>query len=521
MISLATLKSAVQRALRQVAQAKDVQEAEVFASSTGHLLCRLNYTSAIPCNGVEEPKSSEAFGLGVRALFVGDGGPRIGFGSEARDLSPAGIRRALDKARQNAVPDPEFLSFPAPPPAQGRAPKPAAAHDRAIMEVKDGTLVEAGWKVLQEALKTFETSESLAKLAGSKEKLANLGLIVGGDVSLFRQRMAIATTKMPKVQTDETTYITSSITSMVEKKAAKGSGYAAATHWAKFKGEAGADAARNAILSADSQRLPSGAYRVVLGPQPVADLMTNLILPSLSADAFYSCKSAFLGELDRSIASPLLSIYDHGAAKGFVGTKRLTCEGLPTGRTDLIQAGVLRGLLSNHYETQRLLKDPRAREKLGVNPQEHPEVLVPRNGFRLSAQGGRQFDALPSIAATNLFIEGSEPHSRDSLLSAVGNGVYIGRIWYTYAMNGLRAGDFTCTVVGDSFLIRDGRLAAPLRGNTIRLSGNIRALLRQVIGVTKQNKPIIGWAADEIIYAPEIAVSDLHLTEIAQFMESV
>nr|MBI3613838.1 hypothetical protein [Nitrospirota bacterium] len=248
MISLATLKSAVQRALRQAAQAKDVQEAEVYASSTGHLLCRLNYTSAIPCNGVEEPKSSEAFGLGIRAVFSGTDGLRIGFGSEARDLTPAGIRRALDKARQNAVPDPEFMSFPAPP--QTQPPKLVASHDRAIMDLKDGTLVETGWKVLQEALKTFESSEPLAKLAGSKEKLANLGLVVGGDVSLFRQRIAIGSTRMPKVQTDESTYITSSVTSMVERKAAKGSGYAAATHLAKFKGEAGADAARNAILGA-------------------------------------------------------------------------------------------------------------------------------------------------------------------------------------------------------------------------------------------------------------------------------
>jgi PmbA protein len=221
------------------------------------------------------------------------------------------------------------------------------------------------------------------------------------------------------------------------------------------------------------------------------------------------------------VAAALLTIYDHGAAKGFVGTKRLTCEGLPTGRTDLIQAGVLQGLLSNHYETQRLLKDPRAREKLGLNSQEHQDVLIPRNGFRLSHNGGRQFDAPPSIAATNLFIEGSEPHSRDSLLASVGNGVYIGRIWYTYAMNGLRAGDFTCTVVGDSFLIQDGRVTAPLRGNTIRITGNIRSLLRQVTGVTRQAKPIIGWASDEVIYAPEIAVRGLQLTEIAQFMESV
>ena len=520
MFSLADLKSTVQRALRLVAHTKDVREAEVYASSTGQLLCRLNYTSQIPCNGVEEPKSTEHVGLSIRAVFNGTDTPRIGFGSEARDLSSKGIQRALEKARHNAVPDPDFVSLPAPNPATA-ARKAPAYHDRRIMDVSDAALVDSGWQIVTEALKTFSASDALARLAGSKDKLASLGLIVGGDVSLVRQRVAVASTRMPRIQTDESTFLTSFVTAMVERKQSKGSSYAAATHLAKFKGETGARAAAGAIQSAGGQRLPSGSYPVILGPQPVADLMTNVVLPSLSADAFFSSRSAFLGELGRVVASTLLSIYDHGAAKGLVGTRAVTCEGLPTGRTDLIRHGVLQGLLSNHYETERLVRDPQAREKLGLNPKDHPEALAPRNGFRLSARGGRQFDVPPAIAATNVCIESTDPHTTDSLLRLVGDGVYIGRIWYTYPMNGLRAGDFTCTVVGDSYLIRNGKLAAPLQPNTIRLTGNIKPLLRDIIGVTKQATPVVGWGADEVVYAPEIAVRGLQLAEIAQFMEAV
>jgi PmbA protein len=527
MRSLAELKAAVQRALRLIARSKDVREAEVYASSTGQLTCRLNYTSQIPCNGVEEPKSSEYFGVSIRAVFTGagasaptpGGAPRIGFGSEARDLSAKGIQRALEKARANAVPDPDFVSLPAPEPAAGI--KTPAYHDRRIMDMTDATLVDTGWQVVNEALKAFSSSDALAKLAGSKDKLAALGLIVGGDVSLFRQRMALASTHMPKVRTDESTFLTSSITAMVERRQAKGSGYATATHLAHFKGETGSQAAASAIRSTGGQRLPSGRYPVVLGPQPVADLMTNVILPSLSADAFYASRSAFLGELGRPVASSLLSIYDHGAAKGLVGTRAITCEGFPTGRTDLIRRGVLEGLLSSHYETERLARDPQARQKLGLSPKDHPGALTPRNGFRLSGRGGRQFDVPPAIAATNVCIEGADPHTTDSLLRFVGDGVYIGRIWYTYPMNGLRAGDFTCTVVGDSYLIRDGKLAAPLQPNTIRITGNVKALLHNVVGVTKRATPLVGWGADEVIYAPEIAVRELQLAEIAQFMEAV
>ena len=520
MRSLTELKSTVQRALRLLARAKDVREAEVYASSTGQLTCRLNYTSQISCNGVEEPKSSEHYGVSVRAVFTGTGAPRIGFGSEARDLSPRGIQRAIEKARSNAVLDPDFISLPSPEPvAPGK--KAVAYHDRRIMDITDGALVETGWQVVNEALKSFASSEPLAKLAGSREKLATLGLIVGGDVTLFRQRVALASTHAPKVRADESTFLASSITAMVERKQAKGSGYATATHLAHFKGETGSQAAASAVLSVGGQRLSTGSYPVVLGPQPVADLMTNVILPSLSADAFFSSRSAFLGELKRPVASNLLSIYDHGAAKGLVGTRAITCEGFPTGRTDLIKRGVLEGLLSSHYETGRLMRDPQARQKLGVSPQDHPDVLAPRNGFRLSSRGGRQFDVPPTIAATNVCIEGADPHTTDSLLRFVGDGVYVGRIWYTYPMNGLRAGDFTCTIVGDSYLIRNGKLAAPLQPNTIRVTGNIKSLLHNVVGVTKRATPLVGWGADEVIYAPEMAIRELQLTEIAQFMEAV
>jgi PmbA protein len=401
------------------------------------------------------------------------------------------------------------------------------------MRLNDAGLVESGWGIINQALETFSTvtlspSPSLMtetldrpRPRPAAERLRSDGLVIGGDLNMMRQRIAVASTRMPKVQTDESTYVTSAITAMIERHHAKGTGYAAATHLAKLKGEAGAEAARNAVQASGGERLPTGSYTVVLGPQPVSDLMVNLLLPSLTADAFYSCRSAFLGELGRPIASEMLTIYDHGAIRGGVGSKGITCEGLPTGRTDLIRDGILTGVLSNHYETQRLMRDPHGRDKLGLSPRDHPEALVPRNGFRQSSRGSRQFDGLPSITATNVFIEGTEPHTSENLLKLVGDGVYVGRIWYTYPMNGLRAGDFTCTVVADSYLIHNGRLAAPLQGNTIRITGNIRHLLHNVLAITKRTRPVLTWGSDEVVYAPEIGVRQLHLSEIAQFMQSV
>jgi PmbA protein len=143
-------------------------------------------------------------------------------------------------------------------------------------------------------------------------------------------------------------------------------------------------------------------------------------------------------------------------------------------------------------------------------------ALVPRNGFRFGAGGGRQFDTQPGVAASNVVVEGREPVSRESLLRQVGDGLYIGRIWYTYPINGLRAGDFTCTVVADSYLIRDGKLAAPLKPNTLRINDNVATFLEKVVGVTRDVKGTIVWAADEVVYAPEIAVAGVRVDAIAE-----
>jgi predicted Zn-dependent protease len=518
MVTAADLARAATAAREFVSAQPGVREVEVFAAANASLLARLCYTSSIPCNGVEEPKSASAYGLGLQVVFDGSEGPRIGFGSEPSDLSLAGVARALAKARAAAVSDAEFVCLPRP------ASEPRTLtdyHDRALLEIDDARLVEVGWTVVNGGLRTFFTSSRLAALAGSEEGLVRLGLLLGGDVTILQERIAIASTTMPTVQTDESSLITAFVTAMVEAQDAKGSGWSTGTRLDHFTEEAGVDAAQHAIDAIGGERVPSGTYTIILGKQPVADLLNNVVVPACTASSFYASSTPFLGKLGRRVASPRLNIYDHGALPGLMGSKGITCEGLPTGRTDLIREGVLVGCLSSWYETQRLLRDPALAGKLGATGAEAARALAPRNGFRFGGGGGRQFDAQPGVAASNVVVEGTDGTTLDDLVRSVGHGLYIGRIWYTYPINGLAAGDFTCTVVADSYIIRDGRLGAPLRPNTVRISDNIATILTNVLGVTKDVKGTIVWAADEVVYAPEIAVSGVRVEEIAGFMEEL
>src|SRR3972149_4225600 len=246
MIPLSQLEKAVREGLAYLKAQEDVAEGEVYTAANGVLLTRLNYTSHIPCNGVEEPKSVVNYGVGVQAVFKGPstssgraGGAealKAGFGSETSDISVEGVRSALEKARKGAVADPEFKSLARP---TGEQRKLKSYHDPKVLDIKDADLVDAGWRVVNGALRVFQTSESLGNLVERPEKLGELGLIVSGDVSILQERMAIASYAMPDVQTDESSLIMSFITSMVERDGSKGSGYAATTRLGGFTEEGG------------------------------------------------------------------------------------------------------------------------------------------------------------------------------------------------------------------------------------------------------------------------------------------
>ena len=524
MLSVADLRRAVKNALAFASSQSDVAEVEVFASAGANLTVRLNYTSHIPSNGVEEPKSTEGYGLGVRATFRTPDGIKTGFGSEPTDLSVEGTGRALDKARAGAVADAEFVSLPKLDSPQRPAEKDEIAlanYDPVLMRIGGKGLVDAGWRMMDRALDVFQSSEDLMGLAGSAERMSELGLILGGDVVMLQDRMAIASTHIPRVQTEQNTLVMSFATAMIESQASKGSGWFVGSRLADFTGEAAAEAARNAIRSMDGKRIPTGSYNVILGPQAVAEILEWVLMPGLSLDMFYAEASPFMGKLGQLVASEDFNLYDDGAAPGLPSSKSITDEGLPTGRTDLIRGGQLSGLLADYYNYQRILNDPTGQEKLGINPGDALQSIAPRNGFRPGNGGGRNFGAMPGAVSSNLVIEGARGHTQEELLRLVGDGLYIGRIWYTYPVNGTTSGDFSGTIIGDSYLIKGGRLAAPLKPNTVRMNDNVLRLINNTLGIAAQRRATVRWSSNQVAWAPEIAVSGFGLEEISEYMESV
>ena len=155
-----------------------------------------------------------------------------------------------------------------------------------------------------------------------------------------------------------------------------------------------------------------------------------------------------------------------------MASKGITDEGLPTdARTSSATVSSPAACRRGTARSGCCAIPPR-RKLGGADDAARAAALVPRNGFRFGAAAAGT-STVARGRRTNVVVEGADPVSRDELLRRVGRGLYIGRIWYTYPINGLHAGDFTCTVTADSYIIRDGRIAEPLRPNTIRINDNI------------------------------------------------
>jgi PmbA protein len=179
----------------------------------------------------------------------------------------------------------------------------------------------------------------------------------------------------------------------------------------------------------------------------------------------------------------------------------------------LIRDGKLVGLLSNFYDTNRMLTDEHRVEKLGAGASAKLD-FPPLSGYRLGEGGGRRFDASPGSAGTNVVMRARDGVGDGELVRAVGDGIYVGRIWYTYPINGQRAGDFTCTITGDSYVIRDGKIAEPLAPNCLRINANIAQVFEHPLAVGMRPRAATVWGSPEAYYVPAIAAGSIALAEV-------
>jgi PmbA protein len=503
MLRGAELKGFAREAASIVARDKEVAQFEIYCASTDNRIARLNYTSDIPCRGVEELKSHRAVGFQIRIVKKRDA-HEIGTAFESGDFSTEAVRFVLANAHRATVVDPHFAGFPAEP----RKISATKADRGDLARASDANLVNAAWSVLQSGVGAFSRSEVASD--------AHPGLVMGGDVSLIRDRIAIANSNFADIRIDESAHFSSSVTALIESLDGKGTASAVGRsidEMRRVTARLGRDAVSRALRMKHGVRPDAGTYRVVLGPQPLAEIINYMVLGSLTTGAFHAASSAYHGKFGAEVMDPRLSLFDDPAMRRGAVLRAITCEGIPVNRVELIRDGKLVGLLSNFYDSHRLATDEQRAEKLGVQPEKIPEFPA-LSGYRMGEGGGRRFDQTPGSAGTNVVMKARGGIDESELIRKVRDGLYIGRVWYTYPINGQRAGDFTCTVSGDSHVIKGGRLATAIAPNSLRINSNIENVFKGIIAAENRARSAIVWGSSEAFYVPAIACEAIRVAAV-------
>jgi TldD protein len=199
------------------------------------------------------------------------------------------------------------------------------------------------------------------------------------------------------------------------------------------------EAARQALVNLEATPAPAGTMTVVLGPGWPGILLHEAIGHGLEGDFNRKRTSAFTDRIGTRVASELCTVVDDGTLAGRRGSLNVDDEGTPTGRTVLIERGILRGYLQDR-QNAALMRMP-----------------LTGNGRRES------FAHLPMPRMTNTFMLAGEDAPED-VIRSVDRGLYA--VSFGGGQVDITSGKFVFSA-SEAYLIEDGRVGRPVRDATL------------------------------------------------------
>ena len=205
--------------------------------------------------------------------------------------------------------------------------------------------------------------------------------------------------------------------------------------WQRFAREA----ARQATLKLAAVDAPAGVMTVVLGPGWPGILLHEAIGHGLEGDFNRKGTSAFAGRLGQKVASELVTVIDDGTMPNRRGSLNVDDEGTPTGRTVLIEKGVLTGYLQDRLNARLM-------------------------GMAPTGNGRRESFAHPPLPRmTNTFMLAGEEDAGE-IIRSVRHGLYA--VAFGGGQVDITSGKFVFSA-SEAYLIEDGRITAPVKGATL------------------------------------------------------
>jgi TldD protein len=213
------------------------------------------------------------------------------------------------------------------------------------------------------------------------------------------------------------------------------------------------EALRQAILKLDAVPAPAGEMEVVLGAGWPGILLHEAIGHGLEGDFNRKKTSAFSGLMGQRVAAPGVTVVDDGTLPDRRGSLTVDDEGTPSGRTVLIEDGILTGYLQDRLNARLM----------GVAPT--------GNGRRES------YAHAPMPRMTNTVMLGGTD-TKEDMIGSVKRGLYA--VNFGGGQVDIVSGKFVFSA-SEAYLIENGRVTAPVKGAT--LIGNGPDALTKVMGV--------------------------------------
>ncbi|MBI4515244.1 MAG: metalloprotease TldD [Deltaproteobacteria bacterium] len=202
-------------------------------------------------------------------------------------------------------------------------------------------------------------------------------------------------------------------------------------------------AAEQALRNLHAVDAPAGTLTVVLGPGWPGVLLHEAVGHGLEGDFNRKQTSAFAGRLGEQVASPLCTVVDDGTIANRRGSLNVDDEGIPTGRTVLIEKGILRGYLQDRLNARLM-------------------------GLPLTGNGRREsFAHIPLPRMTNTFMLAGDSAPED-IIRSVDHGLYAAH--FGGGQVDITNGKFVFSAT-EAYLIERGQITRPVKGATLIGSG--------------------------------------------------
>ena len=380
---------------------------------------------------VESLSSAQTRGIGIRVIVEG----RVGYAYSA-DTTAEALSDTLAEARVNAaVGTPDDANV---------LPEPRAVDDLPGLFDPAFNAVSAQDKV--------DTALRLEAAARAGEDIKGVDSAIYGDSDAT---VAIAsTTGMRGAYRRCDAYVMVEVLAERDGKTTSAFGLDMARVAGALDVEA---AAAEAVIRArrllGGRKPPSATLPVLLDPYATAAFL-GVLASALTAEAVQKGRSLFAGRVGERIAGEHVTLVDDGRLADGPAAAPWDAEGVPCGRTALVDGGVLSGWLHNAYTAA---KDATA-----------PTGNASRSGFK----------AVPGISPTNLFLQPGT-HDQEALMAQAGTAFYCQQVLGVHSGANAVTGDFSVGAAG--VMVRDGAFAEPVREATI--ASTIPEMLQRLVAV--------------------------------------